>query len=55
MRLTDDETRIIRDTVRRRFGSNARVWLTSRAFKSKRFERSSFTASAETRTLLKLR
>jgi len=35
MRLTDDETRIIRDTVRRRFGSNARVWLTSRAFKSK--------------------
>lgn|SRR5690554_3206098 len=27
MRLTDDETRIIRDTVRRRFGSNARVWL----------------------------
>lgn len=27
MRLTDDETRIIRDTVRRRFGSDARVWL----------------------------
>ena len=27
MRLTEDESRIIRDTVRRRFGRNARVWL----------------------------
>ncbi|AUN93908.1 nucleotidyltransferase domain-containing protein [Pseudazoarcus pumilus] len=27
MRITEDESRIIRDTVRLRFGRNARVWL----------------------------
>ncbi|MBA4741516.1 MAG: nucleotidyltransferase domain-containing protein [Azoarcus sp.] len=37
MRLTDNESRIIRDTVRRRFGSDARVWLFgSRADDAKR-------------------